>query len=27
VAATKFQVIHLYHELVKVAWVGNAHGI
>jgi hypothetical protein len=27
VAGTMFQDIHLYHELVKVALVGNAHGI
>jgi len=27
VAGTKFQDIHLYYELVKVALVGNAHGV
>jgi len=27
VAGTKFQDIHLYYELVKLALVGNAHGV
>jgi len=27
VAGTKFQDVHAYYELVKVALIGNAHGV